>query len=113
MQPASGALLSIPAQPGATLPVGLDLRANGLSHYRYRTVSMGSDDCRGTTGYGPVLAWSAAPSIATTVPGEPGQHLVCIQAGLGADPTGPGWQDPDQPTVAVVNVHDVHASGSP
>jgi hypothetical protein len=110
MQPTGGAAFSFAAQPGATLPVQVELRANGLSHYRQRTVSASGDDCRGTVGYGPVQAWTDAPAIATTIPGEPGEYLLCIQAGPGADPGAPGWQAPDQPTVAVLSVFADRAS---
>lgn len=105
MQPTSGAFLGMIAQPGTALPVNLELRANGLSHYRQRTVAVGSDDCRGTTGYGPVLTLSNAPSATTMIPGDPGEYLLCIQAGTGPDPSAPGWQAPNQPTVVVLSVH--------
>lgn len=105
MQPASGAFLGFEAQPGTALTVNLELRANGLDHYRQRVVAAGSDDCRGTMGYSPVLSLANAPIATPMIPGDPGEYLLCIQAGSGPDPTAPGWQAPTQPTVVVLSVH--------
>lgn len=107
MQPSQPSIALL-ASPGGTLPLQLSLDSRGLTHYRYRIAPAGSDDCLGTAGYGPVVGWTDVSTIQATIPGDEGRLLVCLQAGSGADPSAPGWQDPTQPTVAIVEVYRVH-----
>jgi hypothetical protein len=91
------------AAPGTTLTAKVPLDAAGLTHYRAAIGPAATTDCRSAASYGPVTAHAAAPEIAATVPGDPGKHVVCVQAGPGPDPTA-GWQDLRTPTMVIVTV---------
>jgi hypothetical protein len=93
-----------PGAAGGSVAFDLTLVTEGLTHYRYLVAPVGTDDCRDVARYGPVVSAASAPSIHATVPGEPGQHLVCLQAGSGPDPAAGGWQDARQPTMVVATV---------
>ena len=96
--------VDLTAAPGGAIPFEVMLGARGLSHYRAAVVPAATGDCRDAGAYGPVLALAEAPSAAATVAGDPGIALLCLQAGLGPDPTGAGWQDARTPTVIQVAV---------
>jgi hypothetical protein len=93
-------LLTASATPA---PVNVALDANGLTHYRYVFAPAGTVDCRQADGYGAVVAWADAPTITLTPPSAASVGLLCIQAGMGADPS-TGWQDLATPTIVMVTV---------
>jgi hypothetical protein len=86
---------------GGAVDVPLDPR--GLSHYRWKAGAMAATDCRSAIGYGDVVAWAGAPSIHAEVPGVARINFVCLQAGDGPDPNGPGWQSLATPTVLTID----------
>jgi hypothetical protein len=104
MQP-TDADYRLPAAASGDVAFDLILGAQGLTHYRTLVAPVGTDDCRDVSRYGPVVSAAAtARTIHARVPGEPGQHLVCVQAGAGPDPAAGGWQDAGQPTMVVATV---------
>jgi hypothetical protein len=97
MQPQKMNLI-ITAAPGQPVAVNVALTPQGLTHYRYAAGPAATTDCRAPELYGAVQAYADAPQIQATVPGDPGFDLLCVQAGVGPDPTGPGWQRADRAT---------------
>jgi hypothetical protein len=94
-----------PAVPGGSVAFDLALDTQGLTHYRTLVAPAGGDDCRDVARYGAVVSAAESPSIHATVPGEPGLNLICIQAGVGSDPAGGGWQDASHPTMVIATVY--------
>ncbi|HEY4185113.1 MAG TPA: trypsin-like peptidase domain-containing protein [Polyangia bacterium] len=84
---------------GGGQPVSFTLAANGLTHHRWAFGAAGTVDCRAVDGYGAVQAWATAPAIQVVQPAVGGVSLLCLQAGVGPDPAGSGWQDLATPTV--------------
>ncbi len=103
MQPTADPL-TFAAAPGTTLTATVPLDPVDLTHYRAAVGPAATTDCRSATSYGPITDWRAAPEIAATLPGDPGRYVVCVQAGLGPDPTTAGWQDLRTPTMVIAAV---------
>jgi hypothetical protein len=102
MQPTRGRIVLAP-NPGGTVTLSEPLGARGLTHYRTLAGPADALDCRAPSGYGPVVARSDAPSLVASVAGDPGEYLLCVRAGAGAD-DGAGWQDAGTPTVLRITI---------
>jgi len=102
MQPTRERIV-VASNPGGAVTLSEPLAARGLTHYRTLAGPADALDCRDPSGYGPIVARSDAPSLAATVAGDPGEYLLCVRAGAGAD-DGAGWQDPWTPTVVRITV---------
>jgi len=103
MQPSPGVVAATAGAP----PVAVELAPAGLTDYRYAYGPAGVVDCRDQAAYGPVTDWAAVPSLSIETPSAPGVSVLCIQAGVGADPA-TGWQDPAMPTVVTVRTWNAH-----
>ena len=97
LQPTPG---SVALSVGAP-PVTVALASAGASDYRFASGPAGTIDCRDAAAYGPVTDWATAPTLSVAAAAAPGVSLLCLQAGVGTDPTG-AWQDLAAPTVVTV-----------
>lgn len=97
MQPSPGVVAVTVGAP----PAAIELMPAGLTHYRLAYGPAGTVDCRDPAAYGPITEWVAAPSLSIAASSVPGVNLLCVQAGVGADPA-TGWQAAGMPTVVTV-----------
>jgi hypothetical protein len=108
MQPAlapGNGELDIPAVAGSLAAASIPLDPQGLTHYRYALGPAATTECRDPGRYGSVIAYADAPTIAATVPGDPGINLLCLRAGPSPNPDGGAWQDSTRPTVLAVTTY--------
>jgi hypothetical protein len=97
MQPAPGTLAITAGAPSEPLR----LNPQGLTDYRFAYGPAGTVDCRDPAAYGPVTEWAAMQGLSIAPSSAPGVNLLCVQAGVGPDPSS-GWQDLAMPTVVTV-----------
>jgi hypothetical protein len=89
------------AQSPARWNVGLS--SQQLTHYRYKSIRQGADDCRDPRGYGTVRAVAEEARITDTLPEQEGHYHLCVLGGATATPDAT-WQQPDAASIVLLRV---------